>query len=128
MPGMSRIFTTVAVGLVVIPTLAAAADMQWTVTSEADYQVQIEFFSKNRDVAWPGGTDAYSINDYLAHTYTLHCQAGEKICYGAWPTGGDQHGHYSTYWGVGLNGTEGCSNCCGICGVDNPDKNLVDEQ
>ncbi len=124
MRNLGRMLLVAVAGLFVAPALAAADTMVWTVTSEYPYQVQIEFFSQSRDIAWPGGSQAYSLKDSDAHTFSLNCQPGEKICYGAWPTGGDTHGKYTSFWGVGLNGTEGCTNCCGICGRDNPNKTL----
>jgi hypothetical protein len=97
--------------------------MQWGVTSSPDYKVQLEFFSQNSDRAWPGDGRAYALDDYRRHVFNLRCYAGEKICYGAWPTGGDTEG---TYWGVGPDNSHSCRNCCGVCGVDNPEKRLLD--
>lgn len=110
------------------PALSLADQMSWTITSEYEYRIQVEFYSQNRNSAWPGGTKAYYVNDYAPHTYYLSCIRGEKICYGAWPTGGDGSGNYSTYWGAGLDGRQSCRNCCGICGADNPNTRLVGDQ
>jgi hypothetical protein len=73
--------------------------------------VQIEFYSQARNHAWPGGDDAYDINDYDVHEYRLNCRTGEKVCYGAWETG-----NASRYWGVGLNDKHNCEDCCSTCG------------
>ncbi len=112
--------------LAVTPVVANAqqTQMEWTMTSTVPYNIQLEFFSHNRNIAWPGRDRAYYINDYLRHTYILNCQIGEKICYGAWPTGGDVNGRYSTYWGVGGHDEQSCTDCCAICGESNPNMRL----
>jgi hypothetical protein len=104
-------------------TYATAETMQWGITSTPDYRVQLEFYSQNSQRAWPGNGRAYPLDDYRRHVFTLSCVAGEKICYGAWPTGGDSQG---THWGVGANNAYDCKNCCGICGRDDPEKRLID--
>lgn len=113
------LFCAVFVTSVAAP--ARAAEMTWDVRSDYSYKVQIEFYSMNRNRAWPGNGKAYSLNDSKVHSFSLSCNAGEKICYGAWPTGGG-----SKYWGVGANNQHTCGNCCAVCGRDNPSKVLTD--
>ncbi len=103
----------------VTATPAMAEQMTWKIRSSYDYQVQLEFYSQDRKAAWPGNDRAYSLKDSAVHTFTLQCQRGEKICYGAWPTGGGK-----TYWGVGPRNAHACKTCCAICGLDNPSKEL----
>jgi hypothetical protein len=75
-------------------------------------RVQVSFYSQTRPgFSWPGGGQAYDLNDSASHAYTLNCNAGEKVCYGAWVTGSG-----SRYWGVGPRMSKSCSNCCGTCG------------
>lgn len=105
-------------------TPAVAETMEWTMTSDYPYQVQVVFYSATRSAAWPGNGKAYDINDYAPHTYSLNCRTGEKVCYGAWPTGGDSSGQFTTWWGVGQNNKR-CSDCCAVCGDENPVKRLV---
>ena len=76
-------FVTLGLGLAVAAPPAAAETMTWTIRSNYDYRVQVEFFSQERKAAWPGGGKAYSLNDSKAHAFKLNCQRGEKICYGA---------------------------------------------
>ncbi len=102
----------VAVGLSLLATPASrAAQLSVDVISEVDVRVQLEFYSENRDHAWPGGDDAYNIDDYARHSYLLNCHYGEKICMGAWV-----NGNSSRYWGVGLNNKHSCAKCCFVCG------------
>ncbi len=108
------------VGLAASP--AAAEQMTWKIGSSYSYRIQLEFYSQDRNAVWPGGGKAYPLNDSKVHTFTLNCQRGEKICYGAWPTGGGSQ----TYWGVGVSNKHRCKTCCAICGLDNPVKELSD--
>jgi hypothetical protein len=85
--------------------------MTWTVKSMYQYKVQIAFYSRERNHEWPGNGQAWDLNDYNNHTYTLNCRRGEKVCFGAWVTG-----NASKYWGVGFGGKQGCSSCCFFCG------------
>jgi hypothetical protein len=101
-------------------TVAKADELTFKVRSNYRYKVQIEFYSQDRNHAWPGGDRAYPINDDEVHNYSLNCRSGEKICYGAWVTGND-----SKYWGVGANNKHGCKGCCYTCGRgDTPIINL----
>lgn len=108
--------TLAGVCLSVVATGPAAADeLRWQVRSEYPYRVQIEFYSQDRDAAWPGGDRAYALNDSDVHTYDLECISGEKICYGAWVTSDS-----SVYWGAGIHGERACDDCCSICGDGTP--------
>jgi hypothetical protein len=89
----------------------SATSMTWTVKSMYKYRVQIAFYSRARNHEWPGNGQAWDLNDYNDHTYTLNCRRGERVCFGAWVTG-----NASKYWGVGFGGKQGCSTCCFICG------------
>src|SRR4051812_27471808 len=77
------------------PESAQAESVTWQVQSNHPNKVQIEFYSKDRDIAWPGGGEAYSLNDYDIHKFNLTCQPGERICYGAWVKGTER-----VTWGV----------------------------
>ena len=94
--------------------VAAASPTQITFNMKSNHpnKVQVAFYSQTRrGYAWPGGNQAYGLNDYSVHTHTLNCTPGEKICYGAWVTGTG-----NKYWGVGPNGKHGCTGCCTTCG------------
>ena len=95
------------------PATAAAGEMTWQVRSTHPNKVQIEFYSQQRKHAWPGGNRAYNLNDDEVHSFSLNCNSGEKICYGAWVNGNSK-----TYWGVGMNDRHGCDNCCYSCDGD----------
>ena len=105
--------TTLAFGLVAASPgtgWAEDATLRWSFRSNHPNRVQLEFYSQHRDAAWPGNGRAFVLDDYGVHTFNLNCWQGEKICYGAWVDG-----NASTYWGVGLDDSEGCYNCCVVC-------------
>ena len=98
-------------GVIAAPSDAAAESMAWKVKSNYKYKVQVAFYSQTRKHEWPGGGEAYDVNDFADHDYTIACNNGEKICLGAWATG-----NASKYWGVGFRDKHGCKGCCYICG------------
>ena len=115
MQSMRRLVLTAVFGLFAGAFFLSAASkadtMVWPVKSLYPYKIQLEFYSETRKWEWPGGGQAYSLNDSETHEFSLNCNSGEKICLGAWVTGNS-----SKYWGVGLNRAHRCSNCCYICG------------
>ncbi len=98
-------------GALVQPMEASAETMLWKVKSNYKYKVQLAFYSQTRNHEWPGGGDAYNVNDYDTHEFNISCNDGEKICLGGWVTG-----NAKKYWGVGYNNRHGCKKCCYICG------------
>ncbi|MBX3532900.1 MAG: hypothetical protein KF826_00945 [Xanthobacteraceae bacterium] len=101
----------VALTLVSPTTTVQAQEITFEITNDFGRDIQVEFYSQNRNHAWPGGNRAYNLNRGDTQTYKLACQRGEKICYGGWVKGNAR-----TYWGVGLNGKQSCDRCCVFCG------------
>jgi hypothetical protein len=95
----------------VIPAPSQAADLNWQIRSLYRYQVEIVFYSTTRNWQWPGQGQVWVLNDDNFKSFSLNCQYGEKICYGAWV-----RGDTSRYWGVGYNNRQSCNNCCYVCG------------
>lgn len=93
------------------PLDASAETMTWKVKSNYKYKVQVAFYSQSRNHEWPGGGEAYNINDYDTHDYPIRCNDGEKVCIGGWVTGNARK-----YWGVGFSNKHSCRKCCYICG------------
>jgi hypothetical protein len=77
--------------------------------------VDVVFYSfPGRNNVAPGVGRYYVINDRDIHSYRISCQAGEKICYGAW----SEVGTMSHYWGIGRDGLQNCVDCCLTCPGD----------
>lgn len=97
-------------------------ELTFNITSNDPYAVQVSFYSQTRPGAeWPGGGNAHNITDSVQHSWTIACQPGEKICYGAW-----RRGRPSIYWGSGVDDSKGCSNCCATCGSGTKTVRLID--
>jgi hypothetical protein len=97
------------------PSSVRAETETWEIQSSYPFKVQIKFYSKDRNVVWPAGGQSYVLDDSKMHQFSLNCQAGERICYGAWDviTGGRTG---KKYWGVGQSNSKGCTDCCWTCG------------
>ncbi|MBY0530868.1 MAG: hypothetical protein K2P86_02750 [Xanthobacteraceae bacterium] len=91
-------------------TTAQAQQVTFAITNDSGRDIQIEFYSEDRNHAWPGGNQAYNLARARDDSWTLNCRRGEKICYGGWVKGDSR-----TYWGVGLNRKYSCSACCVTC-------------
>ncbi len=85
------------------------SELTFQFTSNYQSKIQLAFYSRNRDVAWPGSGRVYENNDYNTHIYKLRCNSGEQICYGAWTM------DLGSYWGVGLRNRHACTGCCARC-------------
>ncbi|MCC2111065.1 MAG: hypothetical protein KDJ16_03425, partial [Hyphomicrobiales bacterium] len=67
---------------------AEASSLTWHIKSEYDYIVHLQFFNAtDRKGVWPGGGKVWVLDDSKTHTYSLECDYGDKVCYGAWPAG-----------------------------------------
>ena len=94
---------------------AQAETETWQIQSHYRYQVELQFYSQDRNAVWPGGGRAFLLDDSKMHSFSLECNPGERICYGAWDVlTGNRTGR--KYWGVGQNDRKGCTDCCWTCG------------
>lgn len=109
-------------GLLILaqPTSAIAETLTWKIRSEYKYSVSLEFYARDRSHVWPGGGKVYVLRDADTHTYTLSCDSGEWICFGAW-----SRGNPSRYWGVGKGGHYGCEGCCYQCNGGTTDLRIL---
>lgn len=69
------------------------------------------FFDKTDEGLWPDSTHVYVAESGGSIARPLSCKTGNKICYGAEPDGDP-----TRYWGVGIDGDQGCEGCCTTCG------------
>jgi hypothetical protein len=100
--------------LTLAPSMARAENETWTIRSSYPYKVQLKFYSQDRNAVWPSASRAYVLDDSRQHEFSLNCQPGERICYGAWDV--TTRGSGNKYWGVGQNDRHGCRGCCWTCG------------
>lgn len=99
-----------ALAIVAPSSGAQAQQLTFEMVNDSGRDIQIEFYSEDRNHAWPGGNQAYNLGRAQDNKWTLNCRRGEKICYGAWVKGNS-----GVYWGVGLNRKHRCETCCFTC-------------
>ena len=97
-------------GLLSAAQVAIAADMTWPIENRANQEVEVQFYSRDRDAVWPGASRVWYAKPGQMIQPVLRCRDGEYVCYGAWPTGNS-----TTFWGVGRGGSQGCQSCCYNC-------------
>ena len=83
-------------------------------TNACSETVQLRLFeyptgSSSASSQWPGVGRVYSLAPGGSFRSTLTCTPGHLVCYGA------ENLHSTGYWGVGLDGHEGCQDCCTLC-------------
>lgn len=100
-------------GIRVSPGMSTLA---WTVGNQCDngQWVQYKFYqypdsSGSAEGVWPSATTHYPINFGESHTRNLSCDKGHLVCIGARSSSG------TLTWGVGFDGSGGCSGCCATC-------------
>ena len=92
--------------------------MRWVLTDACDdgQAPRVEFYDVDANGYW--GT--YRLQTYDTPLQKLiRCEAGHKICYGAWVSGG--------YWGCGEDCQYGCDACCASCDAVEKRKTLTCE-
>lgn len=115
---MKRILAAMAIAIVVALAAGGAARaevMTWKFTSLHPNIVDVKLFDKSHNLVWPAGGNVWSLKDDNAHTVRINCTPGNRICYGA-----AVRGTGSSYWGIGLDGRQGCQTCCYVCGRGDP--------
>jgi hypothetical protein len=109
-PAMIR-FAIIALVLAVFSGSATAADMHFYMKNRQDHGVAVELFSQDRDKVWPGDDKVYFLDAREKKAVPVTCEAGERICYGAWINGNDR-----ISFGVGPdNDQPPCQYCCFLC-------------
>jgi hypothetical protein len=93
-------------------TVARSDTITFELTNRTANEIEITFYSSDRQAQWPTSGNAYFLSPGATASYPLQCNfSGETVCYGAWPRGSAGAGG----WGVGLNQSIGCNDCCVKC-------------
>jgi hypothetical protein len=85
--------------------------LSWTFANQCFNGENIEFkiFDTADRLVWPAPPLVYVSSQGATNTDSFLCTTGSRLCFG-----GDQPVHHLS-WGIGINGTGGCTNCCYIC-------------
>lgn len=98
------------------------ANMAWRLTDGCSdgRGLQVKLFDKTNSLVWPDASHVYVVGSGGTFQQTISCRRGANVCYGAQtdPSNG-------TYWGVGIDGRQGCSTCCFTCADTTVASNLV---
>lgn len=94
--------------------------MTWSFRNSHPNTVYLQLYAQyKKGHVWPGPGKYYKLDDSAAHTAKIQCWEGEKICYGAWTSGGAE-------WGVGRDDKRSCKGCCVTCSAgDHGTRNLT---
>jgi Tfp pilus assembly protein PilE len=82
----------------------------WKITDNTTKPLSVALYAPARRWGWPGWNQNWTMRSG-ENTYTVPCNEGERICYGAWVVNNVN----GLYWGAGPFGQHACTNCCGIC-------------
>lgn len=107
---MVTLFRIAALAALLLTTSVHAADMAFFVKNKRTEAVAVELFSHDRDTVWPGNDKVFLIDPRSRKSIPISCNAGERICYGAWVNGDD-----SISAGVGPDNDQPCDTCCFTC-------------
>jgi hypothetical protein len=91
-----------AIIALVLATPVHAADMNVYIKNQQDRGVAVELSSRDREAVWPGGDKVYFLDAREKKSVPISCEAGERICYGAWVNGPDRD-------------QPPCEYCCFLC-------------
>lgn len=112
---MKFVTVAAAIAVCVIPLFGMqSAEAQSSLTfrfrNEHRSVVNYELYANARRHVWPGGGQVYTLTDSATHQTKIACNAGEKVCYGAWIKNSRRK-----QWGAGSGGKSGCKQCCYTC-------------
>ena len=89
---------------------AGAAEMSFYIDNQQNYDVAVELYGERPGRVWPGNDKVYLIEKGYRKSVPVTCDAGERICYGAWRVGNDR-----VFFGSGPDNAYRCTDCCFIC-------------
>ena len=89
---------------------ARADDMAVYMKNGFSRAIVVELRSQTTQSVWPGGEEVFLLDKAEKKSVPVTCEAGERICYGAWAYGDD-----SIAWDVGPDNAARCDDCCFTC-------------
>ncbi len=93
----------------IVPAVSRAESMTFTFNNATEYEIDLKFYSRDRNHHWPSMTRAYALTaGSKAKQLKIECNAEERFCYGAWTP-------HKAVWGAGKSGLRTCENCCHVC-------------
>lgn len=92
--------------------LVANATMNWVLFDECSdgFGIQAALFESETGRVYPSRDSVYVADPGGIIDTVITCRQGAQVCYGA-----ETDPPSGIFWGVGIDGTEGCDDCCDIC-------------
>ena len=108
---MIRLVALLSMSLVLAASAlpAQAADMTFLIANKVGKPIAIELYGRDGR-SWPGDDQVYMLPEEERKSIPIECEAGERICYGAWMVGND-----AVRWGAGPENDQNCETCCALC-------------
>lgn len=99
-------------GMMLVSLGARAEEITFRFVSQVSSPVWVKLFSDEGQKSWPEDGRLFILADSSPQKFTVPCEPGERVCYGAWI-----EGDFSRYWGAGHEGKKNCDDCCRICEI-----------
>lgn len=88
------------------------AQMRWILEDGCSdgLGLQARLFDISFDRVYPSNSEVYFTDPGDAIDVTIQCPRNAQVCYGA-----STDPETDFFWGIGLDGLEGCDDCCEVC-------------
>ncbi len=89
-----------------------SARMGWTLTDACDdgLGLQAALFDTTNGLVYPSRDRVYTTSPGGDISVFIDCERGSQVCYGA-----ETDPATDLFWGLGIDGNEGCDDCCDLC-------------
>lgn len=114
--------TSSTIASTVSTSVSNMSALTWTITDSCSdgRGLHVRFWDKTNNLVWPNATQVYVVSPGATLNQTLSCQNGALVCFGA-----RTDPQTTTYWGVDLDGNQGCDSCCIQCANVSTGANLT---
>jgi hypothetical protein len=94
------------------PPPTTTARMEWSLVDGCNdgRGIAVRLFDKTNNLLWPSASQYWRTGPGGSVDVPIACQRGARICYGA-----ATDPQTTSYWGIGLDGRQGCDSCCFTC-------------
>jgi hypothetical protein len=94
------------------PPPSSTARMEWSIADGCNdgRGIAVRLFDKTNNLVWPDGNRQYVAGPGESVNVAIACRRDARICFGA-----KTDPATNSYWGVGIDGRQGCDNCGYAC-------------
>jgi hypothetical protein len=104
------------------PPPSTTARMEWSLSDGCNdgLGIGVRLFDRTNNLVWPNASQYWRTGAGGTINVPISCERGARICYGA-----ATDPQTTRYWGIGLDGRQGCDDCCYTCDDYRVSRNLV---